>query len=108
MRSPDTLPELLHARFLALQARLQPLLQGGLIVAFSGGTDSAFLLWAAEQERRARGGRLLAVTAVSASLPEVERHDAVEFAAGLGVERIAQHTGGGHHAFLIKAELPSV
>ena len=86
MRSPDTLPELLHARFLALQARLQPLLQGGLIVAFSGGTDSAFLLWAAEQERRARGGRLLAVTAVSASLPEVERHDAVEFAAGLGVE----------------------
>jgi uncharacterized protein len=57
-----------------------------LIVAYSGGVDSAFLLWTAEQERRVSGGRLLAVTAVSASLAQVEKEDAAAFARLAGVE----------------------
>jgi uncharacterized protein len=74
------------AKFEALREALRPKLQRGLIVAFSGGVDSAFLLWAAEQERRSSGGRLLAVTAVSASLAQAEKSDAAQFARTLGVE----------------------
>ena len=47
-----------------------------VIVALSGGTDSAYLAWAAN---RALGDRVLSVTAVSASLPERERHGVAEF-----------------------------
>jgi uncharacterized protein len=77
--------ETVMAKYCALNEALRPRLQRGLIVAFSGGVDSAFLLWSAEQERRAAGGRLLAVTAVSASLPEEERRDAERFARSIGV-----------------------
>lgn len=74
-----------HAR---LSHQLRALLQDGLIVAFSGGVDSAFLLWVAEQQRRESGGRLLALTAVSASMASVEREDARTFAESLGVEHV--------------------
>ncbi|MEI2785547.1 MAG: ATP-dependent sacrificial sulfur transferase LarE [Candidatus Nanopelagicales bacterium] len=58
----------------------------GLVVAFSGGVDSAFLLAAA---MRALGpGRVLAVTAVSPSLPAAELSSAREFAASLGVPHL--------------------
>ena len=43
---------------------------GGLAVAFSGGVDSAFLVYAAHE---ALGGKLLAITAVTQSYP---RHEA--------------------------------
>lgn len=76
----------LSAKEAALRASLRPKLALGLIVAFSGGVDSSFLLWVAEQERRRHGGKLLAVTAVSASLAQVEREDATRLAAELGVE----------------------
>src|SRR5688572_6891984 len=57
------------AKYLHLRSELrQRLLDGGLVIAFSGGVDSAFLLWAAEQERLANGGELLALTTSSASL----------------------------------------
>jgi uncharacterized protein len=78
--------EPLMAKHGALRDALRPRLQRGLIIAFSGGVDSAFLLWSAEQERLASGGRLLAVTAVSASLSQAEREDAARFAKLLGVE----------------------
>lgn len=56
----------------------------GLIVAYSGGVDSAFLLAAAV---RALGpGRVLAATALSDSLARAERGPAADFAASLGVE----------------------
>jgi uncharacterized protein len=48
-----------------------------VIVAYSGGADSAYLAWAAQ---RALGDRALAVTADSASLPESHKRDAEEFA----------------------------
>lgn len=80
------LPSGVAEKYEALCDRLAGLLPDGLVVAFSGGVDSAFLLWAAESVRRKRGGRVLALTAVSASMAEVERVDARRFATALGVE----------------------
>ena len=54
----------------------------GLVVAFSGGVDSAVLTHAAAA---ALDGRVLAVLADSASLPRAERDAAVALAAELGV-----------------------
>ncbi len=53
-----------------------------LIVALSGGTDSAYLAWVANE---ALGQRALAVTAVSASLPESERRGVEEFIRRHGI-----------------------
>ena len=53
-----------------------------VIVAYSGGADSAYLAWAAE---RALGKLAIAVTADSASLPESHKHDAEEFARAHGI-----------------------
>ena len=58
-----------------LHERLQSL--GSLLVAYSGGTDSAFLAYAAYQ---ALGDRMLAVIADSPSLPRRELADALAFA----------------------------
>src|ERR1017187_10512861 len=55
---------------------------GRLIVAFSGGTDSAYLAWAAN---RALGADALAMTANSASLPESHKRDAEEFVKRFGI-----------------------
>jgi uncharacterized protein len=49
-----------------------------LLIAYSGGTDSAFLAYAAH---RALGGRMLAVIADSASLPRKELAAALDFTA---------------------------
>ncbi len=56
----------------------------GLLVAFSAGVDSAFLLAAAVRTLGSR--RVLAVTAVSPSLPDAERLYARRFAASVGAE----------------------
>jgi uncharacterized protein len=50
---------------------------GRVLVAYSGGIDSAFLAWAAH---RALGRAMLAVIADSASLARYQLNDAVEFA----------------------------
>src|SRR5689334_25406314 len=55
---------------------------GRAIVAFSGGTDSAYLAWAAQ---RVLGAGALAVTADSASLPESHKRDAEAFVARFGI-----------------------
>lgn len=47
-----------------------------VIVAYSGGTDSAYLAWAAQQ---ALGDDALAITADSASIPESHKRDAEAF-----------------------------
>lgn len=53
-----------------------------VIVAFSGGTDSAYLAWAAHQ---VLGERALAVTADSASIPESHKRDAEAFVRRFGL-----------------------
>lgn len=53
-----------------------------VIVAFSGGTDSAYLAWAAH---RALGRDAIAVTADSASLPESHKRDLEDFVARYGI-----------------------
>jgi uncharacterized protein len=53
-----------------------------VIVAYSGGTDSAYLAWAAQ---RALGDRALAITADSASIPQSHKRDAEAFAAQFGI-----------------------
>ncbi len=61
------------------QERLFEMLRGmrRVLVAFSGGADSAYLAWAAAQ---ALGGNALAITADSASLPRSHKRDAEAFA----------------------------
>jgi pyridinium-3,5-biscarboxylic acid mononucleotide sulfurtransferase len=51
--------------------------RGRMIVAYSGGVDSAFLAWMAHQ---VLGGQMLAVIADSASLPRTHLEDALGFA----------------------------
>src|SRR5258705_103428 len=55
---------------------------GRVIVAYSGGTDSAYLAWAAN---RALGDQSLAITADSASIPESHKRDAIDFARQFGI-----------------------
>src|SRR5215468_1825578 len=55
---------------------------GRVIVAFSGGTDSAYLAWAAH---RALGDNAIAITADSASLPESHKRDLEAFVARFGI-----------------------
>ncbi len=55
---------------------------GRVIVAYSGGTDSAYLAWAAKQ---ALGDEAIAITADSASIPASHKRDAIEFARQFGI-----------------------
>ena len=55
---------------------------GSVIVAYSGGADSAYLAWAAN---RVLGGKAIAITADSASLPESHKADAEAFAREHGI-----------------------
>lgn len=55
------------------------------VVAFSGGIDSAFLLAVAVEER---GDEVLALTAVSPTLPDEEREDCERLASQLGARHV--------------------
>ena len=78
----------LTARLDKLDAVLRGL--GGVLVAFSGGADSAFLLAAAV---RALGReRVVAATAVSPSLAAAELPAAAAYARGLGVRHLTPGT----------------
>jgi uncharacterized protein len=65
------------------QERLFAILRGlgDVLVAYSGGTDSAYLAWAASQTL---GERALAITADSPSIPESHKRDAAEYARVCG------------------------
>jgi len=64
------------------QLRLQLASAGRLLVAYSGGIDSAFLAWTAHQ---VLGGNMRAVIADSASLARTHLEDALSFARENGI-----------------------
>jgi uncharacterized protein len=76
LSSPERLEEKQQRLFAALQGMER------VIVAFSGGTDSAYLVWAAHH---VLGDRALAVTADSASLPESHKRDLEAFVRRFGI-----------------------
>jgi uncharacterized protein len=55
---------------------------GRVIVAYSGGTDSAYLAWAAHY---VLGADVIAITADSASIPESHKRDAEDFVLRFGI-----------------------
>ena len=69
------------AKLTALRARLADL--GSVLVCYSGGVDSAFLLAAAHAEL---GPRAVGMTAVSPSLAPAEREDAIALAQSIGAD----------------------
>jgi len=62
---------------------------GGVVVAFSGGVDSALLLGAAVE---ALGQRALAVTGLSPTYPEAELNRARDLAKAMGARHLAIST----------------
>ncbi|MGD0929468.1 MAG: ATP-dependent sacrificial sulfur transferase LarE [Candidatus Korobacteraceae bacterium] len=70
----------LEAKSASLQAQLRSF--GRLLVAYSGGVDSAFLAWAAHREL---GAGMMAVLADSPSLARFQMRDAVAFAEEHGM-----------------------
>lgn len=70
---------LLKSKEADLLARLRDMRR--VIVAYSGGADSAYLAWAANQ---VLGDNAVAITADSASIPESHKRDAEEFARHCG------------------------
>jgi uncharacterized protein len=71
----------LEAKLSGLRARLRDL--GAVLVCYSGGVDSAFVLAVAHQEL---GPRAVGMTAVSPSLAPAEREEAMEVARKIGAE----------------------
>ncbi|MDP9394901.1 MAG: ATP-dependent sacrificial sulfur transferase LarE [Actinomycetota bacterium] len=112
---PQWLDEyVLDVRLADLEARLREL--GRVVVAYSGGADSAFVLAAAV---RALGpDSVVAATAVSDSLASQELAPAAELARRLGVrhltpatremERAGYRANGGDRCYFCKAELLDV
>jgi uncharacterized protein len=81
---PAAAPALHEPDLRAKEQKLFALLKdmGKVIVAYSGGTDSAYLAWAAQ---RALGENAVAITADSASIPTSHKRDAEDFAARFGI-----------------------
>lgn len=104
----------LSLKLARLAARLHEV--GSVLVAFSGGADSAFLLAAAVRTLGVE--KVAAATAVSPSLPAAELADATAFAVELGVRHVTPGTdemsrdgyraNAGNRCYFCKAELLDV
>jgi uncharacterized protein len=119
LRTLSDFPAWLDAHVLGLRLNgLEEALRqlGSVLVAYSGGADSAFLLAAAV---RALGSdRVAAATAYSHSLPHSERAPALAFAESLGVRVLTPQThemdregyraNAGDRCYFCKAELLDV
>ena len=114
LTADDGAGDILASRLRQLDRQLQSL--GSVVVAFSGGADSAFLLAAAV---RALGAdQVVAATAVSDSLPVAELAAARAVAADLGVRHVTPRTAemqragyranSGDRCYFCKAELLDV
>ncbi len=86
-------PTLDQAAALAKSEKLFAALRSldSVLIAFSGGADSAYLAWAAH---RAIGPRAVSITAISASFSRHDRDQAEKFIAATGI----------HHEFIHTAE----
>ena len=80
----EVAPELDSTALRAKQEKLFSILADlhEVLIAYSGGADSAYLAWAAHQ---VLGDRATAITADSASLPESHKRDAEAFAGQCGI-----------------------
>lgn len=81
------IPAETQAKYEKLQGILKEL--GSVVIGFSGGVDSTFLTFAAHQ---VLGDKVLAVTAVSETLPESEKQDAIFMAKKIGVPHLLVHS----------------
>lgn len=82
-------PEEARRKLQELMASLGPLVRDGVLVAFSGGVDSAFLLWAARRsDPEAGNGRVVALTTTSPSTPSRDQADARAFTRELDIPHL--------------------
>lgn len=110
-----------HPKMQQLNHIIKPLLTDGLMIAFSGGVDSSFLLWSANEIRKQWGLKeetLTAILTVSPSVPEWEIADAKKMAEDFKVplhvvpshelNQEAYRKNEGDRCYYCKAELFSI
>ncbi len=81
-------PALAVEKLHALRRDLARQVAEGALVAFSGGMDSAFLLWAAHAACVEGEGKVVALTTTSPSTPAGDREDARSFCERLGISHV--------------------
>ena len=80
--------EVLENKLIKLNHQLEKHLPDGIVLAFSGGVDSTFLLWIIHRLLKKEGGSLLALTTLSPSMPKVDFQDAKAFTQKLDIEHV--------------------